>query len=193
MTDRKKAAIGKKPGDVPSMSMPGPEDRAGQQGYSRRSRGEPAPGDEPSERRGPALLDLQTHWAALNAIQKLRCKQAGVAVGILILGYGLYTASTGSKAPTDLPPSASKMDMGAGLRGDSLEVKMRGDLKKILDGQKLLSRLGRTATCRPRFPEATFLPIRLLPTRAASRAQAPKPCHHRPCRRQPRPRHRRRR
>ncbi|CAN5219695.1 TraB/VirB10 family protein [soil metagenome] len=138
MTDRKKAAIGKKPGDVPSMSTPGPEDRAGQQGYSRRSRGEPAPGDEPSERRGPALLDLQTHWAALNAIQKLRCKQAGVAVGILILGYGLYTASTGSKAPTDLPPSASKMDMGAGLRGDSLEVKMRGDLKKILDGQKLL-------------------------------------------------------
>jgi conjugal transfer pilus assembly protein TraB len=30
------------------------------------------------------------------------------------------------------------MDMGAGLRGDSLELKMRGDLKKILDGQSLL-------------------------------------------------------
>src|SRR3546814_19066072 len=28
--------------------------------------------------------------------------------------------------------------MGAGLRGDSLETKLRGDLKKILDGQTLL-------------------------------------------------------
>src|SRR3546814_3066927 len=28
--------------------------------------------------------------------------------------------------------------MGAGLRGDSLEIKLRGDLKKILDGQTLL-------------------------------------------------------
>src|SRR3546814_10377913 len=28
--------------------------------------------------------------------------------------------------------------MGAGLRGDSLELKLRGDLQKILDGQTLL-------------------------------------------------------
>ncbi|EZP70619.1 IncF plasmid conjugative transfer pilus assembly protein TraB [Sphingomonas paucimobilis] len=88
--------------------------------------------------RGAPLLDFKTHWAALSATQKLRCKQAGVAAGIAILGYGLYTASSGSSQPTELPPSASKLDMGAGLRGDSLELKMRGDLKKIIDGQSLL-------------------------------------------------------
>jgi conjugal transfer pilus assembly protein TraB len=88
--------------------------------------------------RGAPLLDLKTYWAALSATQKLRCKQAGVAAGIAVLGYGLYTASSGSSTPTELPPSASKLDMGAGLRGDSLELKMRGDLKKIMDGQSLL-------------------------------------------------------
>jgi conjugal transfer pilus assembly protein TraB len=93
---------------------------------------------ERRQARGAPLLDLTAHWAALSATQKLRCKQAGVAAGIAILGYGLYAASSGSGQPTDLPPSASKLDMGAGLRGDSLELKMRGDLKKILDGQSLL-------------------------------------------------------
>jgi len=88
--------------------------------------------------RGAPLMDFKTHWSVLSATQKLRCKQAGVAAGIAILGYGLYTASRGSSQPTELPPSASKLDMGAGLRGDSLELKMRGDLKKILDGQSLL-------------------------------------------------------
>lgn len=88
--------------------------------------------------RGAPLLDFRSQWAALSATQKLRCKQAGVAAGIAILGYGLYAASSGSDTPTELPPSASKLDMGAGLRGDSLELKMRGDLKKILDGQSLL-------------------------------------------------------
>ncbi|WP_323810178.1 TraB/VirB10 family protein [Sphingobium baderi] len=88
--------------------------------------------------RGAPLLDFKTHWAALSATQKLRCKQAGVAAGVAILGYGLYAASSGSSQPTELPPSASKLDMGAGLRGDSLELKMRGDLKKIIEGQSLL-------------------------------------------------------
>ncbi|MBA4090135.1 MAG: conjugal transfer protein TraB [Sphingobium sp.] len=88
--------------------------------------------------RGPALLDFRHRWSTLSASQRLRAKQAGVAAGIAMLGYGLYTASSGSNGVTELPPSATKLDMGAGLRGDSLELKMRGDLKKILDGQSLL-------------------------------------------------------
>ncbi|SEJ46594.1 conjugal transfer pilus assembly protein TraB [Sphingobium sp. AP50] len=138
MTERRKGPNGGEPGNAAPQSMSSPESHAGRQGYSRPPKVEPAPGEAPLELRGPALLDLRTHWATLSASQKLRCKQAGVGIGILILGYGLYTASSGSSAPTDLPPSASKMDMGAGLRGDSLELKMRGDLKKILDGQSLL-------------------------------------------------------
>jgi conjugal transfer pilus assembly protein TraB len=138
MTERKKGSNGGEPGNAAPKSMRDPESHAGRQGYSRPPKAEPAPGEAPLELRGPALLDLRTHWAALSASQKLRCKQVGVGIGVLILGYGLYTASSGSSAPTDLPPSASKMDMGAGLRGDSLELKMRGDLKKILDGQSLL-------------------------------------------------------
>jgi conjugal transfer pilus assembly protein TraB len=88
--------------------------------------------------RGPALLDLKTRWAALNARQKLRVKQLGVAASVAVLGYGLYTASTGSNDQPQTAPAASKLDMGAGLRGDSLETKLRGDLKKVLDGQNLL-------------------------------------------------------
>lgn len=87
---------------------------------------------------GPALLDLRTRWAALTARQKLRAKQFGVAASVAVLGYGLYTVSTGSNDQPQTTPIASKLDMGAGLRGDSLEVKLRGDLQKILDGQSLL-------------------------------------------------------
>jgi len=92
--------------------------------------------DEPG--RGPALLDLKTRWAALSARQKLRAKQLGVAASVAVLGYGLYTASSGSNDQPQTAPAASKLDMGAGLRGDSLETKLRGDLKKVLDGQNLL-------------------------------------------------------
>lgn len=88
--------------------------------------------------RGPALLDLKTHWAAMSARQKLRAKQFGIAASVAVLGYGLYTASTAGHAPKEAAPAASKLDMGAGLRGDSLETKLRGDLKKVLDGQTLL-------------------------------------------------------
>ena len=87
---------------------------------------------------GPALLDLKTRWAALTARQKLRAKQFGVAASVAVLGYGLYTVSSGSDDQPQAAPIASKLDMGAGLRGDSLEVKLRGDLQKILDGQSLL-------------------------------------------------------
>lgn len=113
--------------------------------------GKPAPGpyeahlartaaeDQPDEsERGRAFLDLRTRWAALNARQKLRAKQFGVAASVAVVGYGLYTASTAHRDHPEAAPAASKLDMGAGLRGDSLETKLRGDLKKVLDGQTLL-------------------------------------------------------
>ena len=87
--------------------------------------------------RGPALLDWRVRWDALSSTGRLRVKQAGVAAAIGVLGYGLYSASTADKPP-ETAPQASKLDMGAGLRGDSLEVKLRGDLKKVLDGQLML-------------------------------------------------------
>lgn len=86
----------------------------------------------------PALLDLRGQWARLSSDQRLRAKQVGVAATIAVLGYGLYTASSGGSKEAPKAPEASKLDMGAGLRGDSLEVKLRGDLQKILDGQTLL-------------------------------------------------------
>jgi conjugal transfer pilus assembly protein TraB len=87
---------------------------------------------------GPALLDIGRQWSRLSSGQRLRVKQVGVAGVIALLGYGLYTASTGGQQGVPKAPEASKLDMGAGLRGDSLEVKLRGDLQKILDGQSLL-------------------------------------------------------
>ncbi|MBB5707480.1 TraB/VirB10 family protein [Sphingopyxis panaciterrulae] len=88
--------------------------------------------------RGPALLALKARWAMLSSKQQLRAKQFGVAAVVAMLGTGLYTASTGGKdGPTEAPP-ATKLDMGAGLRGDSLETKLRGDLQKVLEGQSLL-------------------------------------------------------
>lgn len=94
--------------------------------------------DPVQEEDRPALLDLRAQWERLNSDQKLRVKQLGVAATIAVLGYGLYTASTSGTEEAPKPPEASKLDMGAGLRGDSLEVKLRGDLQKILDGQSLL-------------------------------------------------------
>ncbi len=88
--------------------------------------------------RGPALLDWKARWDALGSTAKLRAKQAALAGAIGVLGYGLYSASSSSDAPDKTAPAAAKLDMGAGLRGDSLEVKLRGDFQKILDGQQLL-------------------------------------------------------
>jgi conjugal transfer pilus assembly protein TraB len=91
-----------------------------------------------SASRGPALLALKERWAMLSSKQKLRAKQLGVAGIVAMLGTGLYTASTSDNdGPVETPPT-TKLDMGAGLRGDSLETKLRGDLQKILDGQALL-------------------------------------------------------
>jgi len=86
----------------------------------------------------PALLDLRAQWERLTSDQKLRAKQLGVVSTIALVGVGLYTASSAGKKEIVKPPAASNLDMGAGLRGDSLEVKLRGDLQKILDGQSLL-------------------------------------------------------
>ena len=86
---------------------------------------------------GAAWKALARRWESLGSVQKLRAKQLGVAAAIGVLGYGLYTAST-SDTPVDAGPAATKLDMGAGLRGDSLEEKLRGDLKKVLDGQQVL-------------------------------------------------------
>jgi len=85
-----------------------------------------------------ALLDLPAQWARLTSDQKLRAKQLGVVSSIALLGLGLYTASRSGHQEAPKAPQASNLDMGAGLRGDSLEVKLRGDLQKILDGQALL-------------------------------------------------------
>ncbi|HEX7853999.1 MAG TPA: TraB/VirB10 family protein [Sphingobium sp.] len=94
--------------------------------------------DSAASNRGPALLDLKARWSTLSAKQKLWTKQASVAATVAMLGFGLYTASSAPDADKDTGPAASKLDMGAGLRGDSLETKLRGDLRQVLDGQTLL-------------------------------------------------------
>jgi len=114
-----------------------PVEIGGEPGSYREHLATRARSDAPTPERGPALLDLRARWSTLGSRQKLRLKQAGVASVVGLLGLGLYMAS--GDAPDDAAaPAASKLDMGAGLRGDSLEVKLRGDLQKILDGQSLL-------------------------------------------------------
>lgn len=93
--------------------------------------------EEAGRRRTVAVLDWQGLWARLSAKQKLRARQFAIGVAIGALGSGLYVAS-GSKDEVKPANPASSLNMGAGLRGDSLEVKLRGDLKKVLDGQQLL-------------------------------------------------------
>ena len=97
--------------------------------------GKPLP---PEATRGPALLAFKERWATLGSKQKLRAKQLSVAGVVAMLGTGLYAASTGGDEKAPEAPAVTKLDMGAGLRGDSLETKLRGDLQKILNGQTLL-------------------------------------------------------
>ncbi|AOF94757.1 TraB/VirB10 family protein [Sphingobium sp. RAC03] len=93
--------------------------------------------EEAVRRPSPALLDWKAQWAKMSARQKLRARQLAVGVAVGALGIGLYAAS-GSKEEVKPTDPAASLNMGAGLRGDSLEVKLRGDLKKVLDGQQLL-------------------------------------------------------
>ena len=95
------------------------------------------PKDDAARRPSPPLLDLKAQWAKMSARQKLRARQLAVGVAVGALGIGLYAAS-GSKEDVKPTDPAASLNMGAGLRGDSLEVKLRGDLKKVLDGQQLL-------------------------------------------------------
>ncbi|HEX7783726.1 MAG TPA: TraB/VirB10 family protein [Sphingobium sp.] len=95
--------------------------------------------DEEAAMRRPAtaLLDWKALWGRMSAKQKLRARQLLVGVAVGALGIGLYVASDSEEEIKPVDPAAS-LNMGAGLRGDSLEVKLRGDLKKVLDGQQLL-------------------------------------------------------
>ena len=87
----------------------------------------------------PSLVDvLRTRWNTLGSQTRLRAKQAALAGAVGLLGYALYSASSASNEPEASKPAASTLNMGAGLRGDSLEEKLRGDFKKVLDDQKLL-------------------------------------------------------
>jgi conjugal transfer pilus assembly protein TraB len=116
--------------------MTAPEENPqGEAGPSARQGGE---ANETANIPPPPLLDLPAQWSKLSSDQKLRVKQLGVVSTIALLGLGLYTASTSGQKEAPKAPQASNLDMGAGLRGDSLEVKLRGDLQKILDGQSLL-------------------------------------------------------
>lgn len=83
------------------------------------------------------LPDWKARWDRLSAKQKLRARQFAVAVAVGALGFALYMAS-GRKEEVKTADPAASLNMGAGLRGDSLEVKLRSDLKKVLDGQQLL-------------------------------------------------------
>ncbi|CAM5545971.1 Conjugal transfer pilus assembly protein TraB OS=Sphingobium scionense OX=1404341 GN=GGQ90_004664 PE=4 SV=1 [Sphingobium scionense] len=83
------------------------------------------------------LPDWKAQWDRLSAKQKLRARQFAVAAAVGALGFALYMASGREEEVKSADPAAS-LNMGAGLRGDSLEVKLRGDLKKVLDGQQLL-------------------------------------------------------
>ena len=122
--------------DEPTKSE-GPQGEERPQGRrSRTSRRPIASSDIPP--RGPALLDLRSHWLALDPGRQLRAKQAAIALVIAVLGYGIYAASHSLDDEEAPAPTTSQMDMGAGLRGDNLEIKVRGDLQKVLDGQSLL-------------------------------------------------------
>jgi conjugal transfer pilus assembly protein TraB len=93
---------------------------------------------ERSPAAGSTVEAWKARWDALGSGTRLRLKQAALAGAVGVLGYGLYSASMGSQKEKAPPPAASKLDMGAGLRGDSLEEKLRGDFKAVLDGQQLL-------------------------------------------------------
>ena len=124
------------PPDEPTKGE-GPQGEERLRGRSRRTSRRPiTSSDIPHQ--GPALLDLRSHWLALDPRRQLRAKQAAIALVIAVLGYGIYAASHGSNEEEAPAPAVSQMDMGAGLRGDNLEIKVRGDLQKILDGQRLL-------------------------------------------------------
>ena len=112
---------------------------SGAMSRSNRKLGEKPETPPPPPDLAPALANvLRTRWNALGSQTRLRVKQAALAGAVGVLGYALYSASSASDEPEASRPAASTLNMGAGLRGDSLEEKLRGDFKKVLDDQKLL-------------------------------------------------------
>jgi conjugal transfer pilus assembly protein TraB len=91
-----------------------------------------------SSRNAGIMPMLRDRWSQLGSVQRLRAKQLGSVAAVGLVGMALYMASSRhhAQAPTANPPT--KLDMGAGLRGDSLEEKLRGDLKKISDDQSMM-------------------------------------------------------
>ena len=122
---------------IDQQNAPAPDGTPPEPGPYQKQLAERAAADRDAPAR-PSLAEvLRARWDGLGSVHKLRTKQVGVAAAIGILGYGLYSASS-SDAPPPSAPSTTKLDMGAGLRGDSLEQKLRGDLKMVLDGQQIL-------------------------------------------------------
>ncbi|RJG52932.1 conjugal transfer protein TraB [Sphingobium terrigena] len=122
-------------GDMDKDQAEGPESLSPYQAHlaAQNARNEEAAMRRPAT----ALLDWKALWGKMSAKQKLRARQLLVGVAVGALGIGLYVASDREEEIKPVDPAAS-LNMGAGLRGDSLEVKLRGDLKKVLDGQQLL-------------------------------------------------------
>lgn len=116
-------------------AMPDPTSLAASPPFTR-ARQQPRDGSAPDDT--PSHPDMKARWNRLSSKQKLRLKQLGVVSAIGLVGIGLYTASRSSQETAPKPPQATNLEMGAGLRGDSLELKLRGDLQKVLDGQSLL-------------------------------------------------------
>jgi conjugal transfer pilus assembly protein TraB len=96
-----------------------------------------APSESPSRHSGMMTI-VRDRWAQLGSVQRLRAKQLGSVAAVGLVGMGLYVASNHHHADTPAANPPTKLDMGAGLRGDSLEEKLRGDLKKISDDQSTL-------------------------------------------------------
>jgi conjugal transfer pilus assembly protein TraB len=123
---------------VPPPTEPVGPDAAGATSAYQKHLAEQAMADRAIDPAPIAALNLKARWDRLNAKQRLRLKQGGIAAIVAVLGYGLYSASSAPDPEMNVAPASSKLDMGAGLRGDSLEIKLRGDLQKVLDGQNLL-------------------------------------------------------
>jgi conjugal transfer pilus assembly protein TraB len=64
-------------------------------------------------------------------------KQAGIGMAVALLGYGLYTASSGSKGSPQSPPMPPSSTWAQACAATASRPS-HGDLKKIIDGQQQL-------------------------------------------------------
>ena len=84
----------------------------------------------------PSGFDLGARFRALSSDAKLKVKRGLLIGAVAIGGYFMYSASHHGDAPKVAAVGANKLDMGAGLRGDSLETKLRGDFQDIKNSLK---------------------------------------------------------